>query len=128
MVVDRPLVEAGRDRAELLEAVGAPLDYIAAPITLPVKGQRPTWPAGTVGTLVGPLGDGVGDATAAQRPPTPGIAVALVADQVVGSLAGPTPPGRAWDRDGIKDWFKLGAVVTLAGVRPRSTVGRARHS
>jgi hypothetical protein len=56
------------------------------------------------------------------------VAVALVADQVVGSLAGPTPPGRAWDRDGIKDWFKLGAVVTLAGVRPRSTVGRARHS
>ena len=89
--------------------------HIAAPIALPVKGQRPTWPAGTVGTLVGPLGDGVGDATAAQQPPTPPIAVALVTDQVVGSLARPTPPTRSWHSNGVKDRFQLGAVVPLAG-------------
>jgi hypothetical protein len=115
LIVDRPLLEAGRDRAELLEAVEASLDHIPAPIALPVKGERPTRPAGTAGTLVGPLGNGVRDTTAAQQPPTPRVAVALVADQVVGSLAGPTPPARSWDRDGVKDRFQLGAVVALAG-------------
>lgn len=55
------------------------------------------------------------DATAAQQPSTSRVAVALVADQVVGLLAGPTPPARSWDRDGIKDRFELGAVVPLAG-------------
>jgi hypothetical protein len=68
-----------------------------AQVALPVEGERPTWPAGTAGTLVGPLQDGVRDATTAQQPPTSRVAVALVADQVVGPLAGPTPPGRSWD-------------------------------
>src|SRR5215218_3606043 len=88
-VVDRPLLEAGRHRAELLEPVEAPLHHIATPVVLPVKGQRPTRPPGTTGALVRPLRDGVGNAAAAQQPPAGRVAVRLVADQMIGPLARP---------------------------------------
>jgi site-specific DNA recombinase len=90
-------------------------DHVAAPVALPVEGQGPARSPGTAGTLVGPLRDGVRDATAAQHPPTPRVAVTLVADQVVGPLAGPAPPRRPRHGNGVKDWLQLGAVVPLAG-------------
>jgi hypothetical protein len=55
----------------------------------------------------------VGDASTAQQPPAPRGAVALVADQVVGPLAGPAPPTGTGHRDRVKDRFELGAVVPL---------------
>jgi site-specific DNA recombinase len=88
-------------------------DHIAAPIALPVKGQRPAWPPGLADALIGPLGDGVGDATAAQQPPTSGVAVALVADQVVGSLTGPAPPRRPRHADRVQHRPELGRVMPL---------------
>jgi site-specific DNA recombinase len=64
-------------------------DHVTAPVARTVKPKRPARPAGTAGALVRALRDGVRDATAAQQPPAARIAVALVADHVVGPLAGP---------------------------------------
>jgi hypothetical protein len=71
------------------EAVAAPLDHVAAPVALPVEPKRPARPPRAAGALVGPLGDGVTDATTAQQLPAGRVAVTLVADHVVGPLAVP---------------------------------------
>src|SRR5215218_432418 len=112
-VVDRPLLEAGRHRAELLEPVEAPLHHIATPVVLPVKGQRPTRPPGTTGALVRPLRDGVGNAAAAQQPPAGRVAVRLVADQMIGPLARPAPAAGTGHRDRVQNRLELGRVVPL---------------
>ena len=106
-------VEASRHRTELLEPVDAPLHHLAAPIALPVERQRPARPPSPASALIRPLRDGVRDATTAQQPPTPGVAVALVTDHVVGALSGPAPPRRPRHADAVQDGLQLGAVVAL---------------
>jgi site-specific DNA recombinase len=87
--------------------------HIAASIALPVERKRPTRPPGTTSTLVGPLRDGVTDATAAQQPPAGRIAVGLVADQMVGPLARSAPPAGAGHPDRVQHRLELGRVVPL---------------
>ena len=90
-------------------------DLVALAVADPVEPERPARPPGAAGALVGPLRDGVRDATAAQQEPTPRIAVTLVADHVVGPLARPTPPARPRHPDRVQDRLQLGTVMPLAG-------------
>jgi hypothetical protein len=69
--------------------------------------------------LVGLGGDDRPDATTAQQPPGAGERVALVADQLGGAFARPTPPGPAigsgpLDRPAVQQRLQLGDLVALA--------------
>ena len=82
------LVVAGGDAAPLLEAVEAPLDDVAPLVDLLVEGRRtsaPTAASEPVVNLVGPLRDGVPDVPSPQPAAYGFGAVALVADDVVGT-------------------------------------------
>jgi hypothetical protein len=70
-------------------------------------------PPGPPGLLVGPLRDGVGDSAAPQQPPTRGVAVAPISNQVGGAFARPPRPWPGHP-DGIQEWFQLGALMALA--------------
>jgi hypothetical protein len=63
--------------------------------------------------LVPPLGDGVRDAPAAQHPAAGRVAVALVGNEVIGSLPQPPSPPQARHADGVEDRLQLSAVVAL---------------
>jgi hypothetical protein len=63
LVADGELVVAGRHRAELLAPVHQPLHLVALAVALAVEGRWPATagaPPGSVGLLIGGLGDGVG--------------------------------------------------------------------
>ena len=79
-----------------------------------VKHQWATGPACSALALIGPLGDGVGDAATAEQPPARWVAVAAIGNEMLGALAGSTSSGGPGDADGVQDGCKLGAVVALA--------------
>jgi hypothetical protein len=101
----------------LLESGNGSFDDVALPVAHRIDQGRaatPGAPAGSEGLLVGALRDGVGDPPLPQQPPTRGVAVAAVSDQVRRALAwSPRPwPGHS---DGIQQWLQLGALMALTG-------------
>jgi hypothetical protein len=100
LVADGQLVEAGRHRPELLAAVHQPLHLVALAVALAVEGRWPPTtgtPTGSVGLLVVALGMVWGSGGRAGGAVGP-AGVGLVAGQVIGTRAGPTPPTRAATR------------------------------
>lgn len=110
------LVVAGRDATPLLEADEAPFHDVALLVKLLVEAGRASASAaaaGPVALLVGPLGNGVGDAA----PPQPGgyraRAVALVAQHMSGPQPGPSRP-EAGHPNRLHHGGELRAVVRVA--------------
>lgn len=85
-IVEGPLLVAGGDAAELLEAADAALHHVAAAVQVAVELR---WAAATpafggpLGSLSAALGDDVPHAAPPQRPADARVAVALVAQQQV---------------------------------------------
>jgi site-specific DNA recombinase len=95
---------------------------VALAVALAVEGWWPPTtgtPTGSVGLLVVALGDGVGDPADAQGGAVGAAGVGLVAGQVIGRRAGPTPPTRAGDPHLVHQSDQLGGV----GVLPRGQAG-----
>lgn len=107
------LVVPGGDAAPLLQTVEAAFDHVAPLVELLVKGGRApalAAPPKAVAYLVGSFGDGVGDAPSPEPRADGSGAVALVAQYVGGTEAG---PARAdpWHPDRVHHGGELGAVV-----------------
>jgi site-specific DNA recombinase len=95
---------------------------VALAVALAVEGRWPPTtgtPTGSVGLLVVALGDGVGDPAGAQGGAVGTAGVGLVAGQVIGTRAGPTPPTRAAYPHLVHQPDQLGGV----GVLPRGQAG-----
>ncbi len=106
------LVVAGRDATSLLEAVETPFHDVALLVEAG-RASASAAAAGSVALLVGPLGNGVGDAA----PPQPGAyragAVPLVAQHMSGPQPGPSRP-KAGHPDRLHHGGELRAVVRVA--------------
>jgi hypothetical protein len=117
-VADGEFVEAGRDRAVLLQPADAAFDRVALSVLLSVEVVGPAAlraPAGAVGGLVGRDRDHAGDPAAAQVSAVPATGVGLVRHDRV--RPGPDPAGELDDIAGAHAAGMRTAFVARAGRR-----------
>ena len=114
-VIDGTLVIARRNAPKLLQSQRTALHDIAASVTNPLIGTRPT----AITALLAPmvflivaLGDHMAQPTLSQQTTARGVTVALVQVQVVRPLARTAPP-RALDPNRVQRFGQALAVVAL---------------
>lgn len=113
VVVVGSLLEACGNATPLLEPVDAALNDVAPSIALSIQNEGAARATSAALTLVGSFWDGVGYAALTQDRAAGGVAVALVSDEVVRTLARTaTPPGTG-NPNGVQETDQLGAVMPL---------------